>query len=1124
MRSLTILWTTPGIPGSACALLLAISVVACGDSPRRPLGDSCEESTSCESGLCYEARCVDPEGDDDGDGLVNRVELSLGSDLAARDTDSDGEVDPDEVGSVSAPRDADGDGRFDILESAIGDADRDCVPDERDAADAVADGRASGLVAETCGVQGVCGGAATALLDVRCEGGLDQPTCAGGAVSGYEATEKACDGLDNDCDGEVDEDCDPSLRALVARWALDGDGVDSGFFKFNGRVVGTSPAPDRFGVEDGAVRFDGTTDRIEVAASGHPTGEPTVTYSIWVRPDLEDDPWRSRQAAVFAWGTLSTPREASALVLRPGLGCATYIGGATEVAGQRVCAPGGHWSHLVVVKTGASVKLYLDGRLRDGGETGGGQRLAPSRLIIGAAQDGTVLPFKGVLDDLRVWGRALDAAEIGALYREGAWQDAGTMARPAAHCVHARDAVEAAVSGFVQVDIDGDGPLPAGAVWCDQETDGGGWALAWRYGFTAAEAFGEGRNAVTNAPAWGASVVAGEAPILDTGVKGALPFAAWRWLGREVRLKSALMSELSCLPGGGSVADHASGSVRCRVLAPGGACPTVVPSSFVARPDGPTLEGAGVFVRWDADPAQGVPVHDGCGRGGTQVSADDASLGGELWLRPTREPVLWARDCDGLEAVARTSGPQVVDPDGRGGGAPVLAGCDFGVERGGWTRLDGAMSAALLAVAGPREYLFRAGDAFYRSPMTEVPWDDADFAEVPGLWHYAGASGDGAFVCAGGGTPGAVGVGCSEPGDRVVVRADGGSDGVVSLCEGARGVLASGGDGCVDGVEVWVRLAVCPQAAGALTGDPGFDGLARASDASCWAATGPGGWFGGFALDRAEVAPEASAPSIRATNVSDTAVFALQLSQRRVSLVAGRTYRVAMLARASAPRAVRVVVRSRAALYFAHAEQVALTTAWQRVALTFDAPTTAWDAQLDLQFGGSSTEAVWVDDVRLEDVGAGVCGEGAGPNRLANGDFSDGRACWRLDQPATVGGWTLSVDDTVSPAEATLAPLGGVREAELVADLAGLEAGVTYRLALGLSSIDGGEPQDADVLHARVEQESWRQELEGFLPKASWESTEIRFTAPADGPGRLVFRLASGARGVRLRDVQVRPL
>lgn len=120
--------------------LLAATWLACGDSPRRPLGADCDSGSQCESGLCVESVCLDPAADEDGDTLTNEAEAALGTNPLSADTDSDGEDDPDEIDVAHLTHlDADGDGKPDALESSLTDADGDCIVDERDPDDAMPD-------------------------------------------------------------------------------------------------------------------------------------------------------------------------------------------------------------------------------------------------------------------------------------------------------------------------------------------------------------------------------------------------------------------------------------------------------------------------------------------------------------------------------------------------------------------------------------------------------------------------------------------------------------------------------------------------------------------------------------------------------------------------------------------------------------------------------------------------------------------------------------------------------------------------------------------------------------------------------------------------------------------------
>lgn len=63
---------------------------SCAGTTRDRLGGPCEFDKECESSFCYEDVCLDPDGDEDGDGLTNLQERDLGFDAYDTDTDNDG--------------------------------------------------------------------------------------------------------------------------------------------------------------------------------------------------------------------------------------------------------------------------------------------------------------------------------------------------------------------------------------------------------------------------------------------------------------------------------------------------------------------------------------------------------------------------------------------------------------------------------------------------------------------------------------------------------------------------------------------------------------------------------------------------------------------------------------------------------------------------------------------------------------------------------------------------------------------------------------------------------------------------------------------------------------------------
>ena len=181
-------------------------------------------------------------------------------------------------------------------------------------------------------------------------------------------------------------------------------------------------------------------------------------------------------------------------------------------------------------------------------------------------------------------------------------------------------------SGVYWIDPDGGSHANAFKVYCEMETDGGGWTLVWSYTFTDYEHFKAGTNAVVPRPNWrtdnaGVNVTISTTPPLNEHDYNAFEFSLWKRFGTEIFIKSNINNWLVCSPNGGSFVDWRRGSVDCKIVnhitdaeCQDGSPPTRFQPGMPLC--GPFFDRGpwAFYYYFDGCPGNGFPAHDPCGQ------------------------------------------------------------------------------------------------------------------------------------------------------------------------------------------------------------------------------------------------------------------------------------------------------------------------------------------------------------------------------------------------------------------------------------------------------------------------------------------------------------------------------
>jgi hypothetical protein len=95
-----------------------------------------------------------------------------------------------------------------------------------------------------------------------------------------------------------------------------------------------------------------------------------------------------------------------------------YNGASQPVAVSTTAVNNGKWCHLVGVRVGRTLIVYVNGVMENSNPNGNTVDIGNAYSTIGASRNPSVAyPLNGAIFDVRIYNRALTAAEIAAIYR-----------------------------------------------------------------------------------------------------------------------------------------------------------------------------------------------------------------------------------------------------------------------------------------------------------------------------------------------------------------------------------------------------------------------------------------------------------------------------------------------------------------------------------------------------------------------------------------------------------------------------------------------------------------------------------------------------------------------------------
>jgi hypothetical protein len=194
--------------------------------------------------------------------------------------------------------------------------------------------------------------------------------------------------------------------------------IDHSLYENHGEMIGDPQHVE--GKYGKALQFNGVSDYVEIPHHESLTVDQDVTVMAWIHAERHTGPNEAQWQGILAKG--NNPRSYS-LWTEANSKCLHFSVGPPQGGGS-VCKDEvklNEWQHVVAQVNNGTHRYWINGQ--NVGETGnkpdppGAADTAP--VVIGTAGGGGIRYFLGMIDEVRIWNRALSEEEINKQMEKG---------------------------------------------------------------------------------------------------------------------------------------------------------------------------------------------------------------------------------------------------------------------------------------------------------------------------------------------------------------------------------------------------------------------------------------------------------------------------------------------------------------------------------------------------------------------------------------------------------------------------------------------------------------------------------------------------------------------------------